>query len=369
MVDEIVDRYVAGEFEGEELERVRNYFLRSEARKEQLRFAVALRERASQAADAGGTGTVAATVVPFEPKSRWLVYLAIAASLIVAASIGYTLYRGFQFQSDLNNGLVALNTAYRQERPVEARLSNLDYAPFSVQRGGTPRVDYVQRDLAGTLLMKAATDTPNAASHRALGQYYLAEREIDKAIDQFNTALAIDPYDAKTHINLGAALLEKGKQETGEPLSRSVENFSRSLEHLNEGLKLDNTLLEGYFNRALVYQYMMLPREAEAAWRDYLQRDPNSQWSEEAKRNLKRLEESNSQKSATIDDALKEFREARVWNRSEPAIASRRISCSVTVKRRRPFETTSPLRVAAQTRRSRSSRNQSSPKPLTNTQQ
>jgi CHAT domain-containing protein/lipoprotein NlpI len=320
MVDEIVDRYVAGEFEGEELERVRNYFFRSEARKEQLRFAVALRERESRAADVERTATGASTVVPFEPKRRSLVpYLAIAASLIVAASIGYTLYRGFQFQTDLDHGLVALNTAYRQERPVEARLSNLDYAPFIVQRGGTPRVDYVQRDLAGTLLMKAATDTPNAASHRALGQYYLAEREIDKAIDQFNTALAIDPYDAKTHINLGAALLEKGKQETGKPLSRAVENFSRSLEHLNEGLKLDNTLLEGYFNRALVYQYMMLPHEAEAAWRDYLQRDPNSQWSEEAKRNLKRLEESNSQKSATIDDALEEFREARAAGNDDDA--------------------------------------------------
>jgi tetratricopeptide (TPR) repeat protein len=238
--------------------------------------------------------------------------VAIAVGLIFAASIGLTLYRGFQFQSALDQGLVALNSAYRQERPLEARISNLDYAPLTNQRGGTPRVDYVQRDLAGTLLMKAVTDTPNASSHRALGQYYLAERQVDKAIDQFNLALAIDPYDAKSHVNLGAALLEKGKQDAGKPVgSQAVEIFSRSLEHLNESLKLDNTLLEGYFNRALVYQYMMLPREAEGAWREYLQRDPSSQWSEEAKRNLKSLEENNNRKSQTIDDAFEEFRVAR----------------------------------------------------------
>ena len=150
--------------------------------------------------------------------------------------------------------------------------------------------------------MKAATDNPGVTSLRALGQYYLAERQADKAIDQFNAALALDPNDAKSHLNLGAALLEKGKQDAGKPLGSSgVENFSRSLEHLNQGLLLDNTSLEGYFNRALVYQYMMLPDDAEAAWRDYLQRDPNSQWAAEAKRNLKSLEESNNRKLATMN--------------------------------------------------------------------
>ena len=309
LVDEIIDQYVAGEFEGEDLERVRNYFFQTDARKEQLRFALALRER--NAGSRGGERSE--TVVPFEPKRRSLIpLLAIAAALVVALSIGFTLYQGFQYQSDVNEGLAALNSAYRQERPVEARLFDLEYAPFPNQRGGTPRVDYVQRDLAATLLIKAATDNQGVTSLRALGQYYLAERQFDKAIDQFNAVLVLDPNDAKSHLNLGAALLEKGKQDAGKPLgSSAVENFSRSLEHLNKGLLLDNTSLEGYFNRALVYQYMMLPGDAEAAWREYLQRDPDSQWAEEAKRNLKSLEESNNRKLATVDDVLTEFGDAR----------------------------------------------------------
>jgi len=313
MVDEIIEQYVAGEFSGEELDRVRNYFLQSEARQEQLRFALALRERKSRQAAAPSTATkTTATVTPFPPQRRSFVrYLAIAAGLIVMASVGFMVWRASRTPSDLDRGLVALNTAYRQERPVEARLSDLDYAPLPNQRGATPKVDYVQRDLASSLLLKAATDNPTAASRRALGQYYLVERQFDKAIDQFNAALAFDANDARSHINLGAALLEKGKLDSGKPDAKSVENFSRSLEHLNKGLELNSSSLEGYFNRALVYQYMMLPREAEAAWRDYLQRDPNSQWAEEAKRNLKSLEESNNRKALTVDDALNEFREAR----------------------------------------------------------
>lgn len=295
-VDEILDQYIAGEFAGDELERVRSHFFRSETRKEQLRFALALKERKSREEDDGRTGKViplpAGPSAPLAPSRRpWLTpYLKIAAVLVVAVGIGFIVFRMSRTPSDLDQGLVALNEAYRQERPVEARLSDLNYARRPNQRGETPSADYVKRDLAGSLLTKAASENPSAASHRALGQYYLTERKFDEAIDQFNQALALDPNDARTHINLGAALLEKGKQDISKPEgSRSVENFSRSLEHLNKGLQLDSSLLEGYFNRALVYQYMR-PRDAEAAWREYLQKDPDSPWAKEARDNLEELE-------------------------------------------------------------------------------
>lgn len=281
-VDEIIDQYVAGEFDGEELERVRTYFFRSEARQEQLRFARAM-EAQKTAAPASARST--ATVAQFQPRRRsYIPSLAIAATLIVAFGLGYyALYLSMRSHSRLDEGLVALNTAYGQQRPIEARLSDLKYAPFANQRsGGTPaNVDYVQRDRARELLRKEAADNPNAASHRALGQFYLAEKQFDNAINEFNAALAVDPNDAKSHFDLGAALLEKGKSD------RSSENFSRSLEHLNKGLQLDNSSLEGLFNRALVYEYMNQPREAEAAWREYLQKDPSSPWAEEAKQHLK----------------------------------------------------------------------------------
>lgn len=311
LVDEIIEQYLAGELQGEDLERVRNYFFKSERRKEQLRFAIALKEHKTRApvgaeVDAGSTSVV--TQLP-PPKRSLTPYLAIAAIFVVAIGVGFTIWRALQARSDLDQGLAAFNAAFREERPVEARLSNLNYAPFSNQRnGGNPKVDYMQQDLAARLLAKAVADDPSPLSHNALGQYYLAERQFDKAIDQFNKALALNQNDAKSHLDLGAALIEKGKLDQG---GKGIEDFSRSIEHLNKGLELDRKSLAGYFNRALAYQYMMLTREAEKAWQEYLQKDATSAWAEEAKRNLAKLEESSKRTLRTVDNSLARFREAR----------------------------------------------------------
>ena len=315
-VDDIIENYLAGDFEGEELERVRSYFFRSEARKEKLRLAIALEEYKHRPAanEKAETSEPSTSVVPFPPRRRSLTqYLAIAAVLLVTGSVGYLVWRSSRSNSDVDRGLVALNQAYRQERPIEARLSNFDYAPLPLQRGGKPKVDDTQLTLAGSLLAQAVAQKPSTASHNAFGQYYLAERQFDKALDQFNAALALDPNDANSHLNIGAALLEKGKFDSSKTDGggKAIEELSRSIEHLNKGLQLNNASLEGYFNRALAYQYMSLAREAEAAWKEYLQKDSNSPWAEEAKRNLKTLEENNKRNSRTIDDSLKQFREAR----------------------------------------------------------
>src|SRR5205085_5770218 len=46
IVDEITDQYVNGEFEGEECERVQQYFLKSPERRAKAQFAAALIDRA-----------------------------------------------------------------------------------------------------------------------------------------------------------------------------------------------------------------------------------------------------------------------------------------------------------------------------------
>ncbi|HEU4765903.1 MAG TPA: CHAT domain-containing protein [Pyrinomonadaceae bacterium] len=309
------------------MEQVRRYFFKSDARKEKLRLAIALEERKSRVANERATASDASTpnqqssshaanVTPFPPRRRSLTpQLAIAAMLLVTLGIGFFAWREWrsgQSNSDVDRGLVALNQAFQQERPIEARLSNLDYAPLSTQRGATAKVNDAQRTLAASLLATAVTEKPSTASHNALGQYYLAERQFDKALAQFNAALALDPNDATSHLNLGAALLEKGKLDSNKPdRGKALEDLSRSIDHLNKGLQLNSAALEGYFNRALAYQYMSLTREAEAAWKEYLQKDSSSPWAEEARSNLQRLEDSNKRNSRTIDEKLKQFREAR----------------------------------------------------------
>lgn len=295
VANEITDDYIAGKFEGEELKRVEELFFKSTRRRDKLKFALALKQQK-----------------PLK-KRNWLKHLAIAASVILAVTVGIYVWRAASNNNnaDLNKGLAALQSAFREERPLEARLSDFSYAPLSNQRGEPTRVDYVQRDRAGSLLLNAAAEHPNAASLHALGKYYLAERQLDKAIDQFKAALKLDPNQQKIHSDLGAALMEKGKAAAQSAPGQGTEAFAESLDHLNKALELDGSLLEAYFNRALLYQYMMTPREAEASWKEYLKRDGNSPWAEEARRNLALLEQSGRKTSWNTGNALRDFLDAR----------------------------------------------------------
>lgn len=306
LANEITDQYTAREFEGEELERVEKYFFKSTERRNKLRFALALNERKKlplKEPKKGGPGG---------GKSPFTSYLAIAASIVLVAGASFGVWRVFFYQPDLNKGLVALRLAFSKERPLEARLSDFNYAPLPNQRGGPSKVDYLQRDIAFSLLPKEVSENPSAPSHHALGQYYLAEHKFDQAIDQFNKALGLDPNNAKIHSDLGAALLEQGKiQSSGPDKGKELETFARSLGHFNRALELYNSLLEAHFNRALVSQHMMPSQQAQAAWREYLQRDASSPWADEARRNLKLLEENGRRTSWNTSDALRNFLDAQ----------------------------------------------------------
>jgi len=124
LVDEITDDYIAGKFAGEDLEQVEQYFLKSNARRNKLKFALALKKQKA-ARDSGKGGK----------KSSFMRYLAIAASVIVLAVGGFYLWRVQSRDAELNHGLASLQSAFREERPFEARISKLDYAPYLATRG------------------------------------------------------------------------------------------------------------------------------------------------------------------------------------------------------------------------------------------
>jgi CHAT domain-containing protein len=208
--------------------------------------------------------------------------------------------------------MLALQAAYRDQRPLEARIVGLNYAPALTLRGA-PKFDYVQRDRAASLIQNAANENRNATSLHQLGQLYLTEGKFDKAIEHLEAALALSPQDSAIHSDLGTALLEKGKtQLTDSDQGKAVELFGKSLTHLTKALEPDNTRLEALFNRALLYSYLALPEKAEQDWRQYLERDPNSQWANEARERLKSIEETRKKTSQTQADVFDEFTKA--WN-------------------------------------------------------
>jgi hypothetical protein len=127
-VDEIIDRYVAGKFSDAEIERVRNYFLKSSERQAKLRFALALKEHKSRRSSQKGA--------PKGSKTRsFTPYLAIAASVLAILGIGVFVWRSLKPAPSLNEGLVALQQAFDKERPVEGRVSDFNYVPLPNQRG------------------------------------------------------------------------------------------------------------------------------------------------------------------------------------------------------------------------------------------
>jgi CHAT domain-containing protein len=298
---------VEGELPAEEREQLEKHFLKTSARQDKLRFALALKKQKAEY-----------RTRKFRTRRFFTIYLPIAASVLLVIGLG--VWWKFFYQSDLNKGLIALQTAYREQRPLEARLSGFSYAPTVEQRGGAEKIDYLQRDRAAALLLSEANDNPGAKSYHAVGKYYLAQRQFDKAIEQFEAALKLDPQNASIHSDLGAALLEQGKIYNSEPeQGRAIQTFARSLEHLNKALELDASLSEALFNRALLYQYMMLPKRAAEDWQKYLQQDPNSKWADEARQHLRRLE-GPDRSSRNEEKSLRDFfsayelkDDARAW--------------------------------------------------------
>jgi CHAT domain-containing protein/Flp pilus assembly protein TadD len=215
-------------------------------------------------------------------------------------------------QSPGNDGMLALQEAYREQRPFEARIFGWNYAPASSLRGA-PRVDYVQRDRAASILQNAVNERRDATTLHQLGQFYLAERQFDKAIDQLEAASSLSPNDPSIQSDLGTALLEKGKtQLTDSDQGKAAELFAKSLTHLTKSFELDNSHLEALFNRALLYGYLGLPEKAEQDWRLYIEKDPNSKWTSEANDHLKSIEDARKKTSQTPNETFDEF--TKDWN-------------------------------------------------------
>jgi CHAT domain-containing protein/Tfp pilus assembly protein PilF len=340
--DEMVEEYVQGELSESDRVKFEASFLSTPEGRQQVTYARALSqyvkdpspspdvrvgigeeqvadERTAQRPSAGGPpaeGPGAEEPATESKASRpawWrrpelAPYLRLAAAVVVVLSVGLGAWRLFIYQSEVTKGTAALAYAYRDQRPLEARISGFNYAPVATTRGSDQKVDRTARNLAESVLLEAVLKHPNAATHHAAGRLYLAEKKFDEAIEQFEGALKLDPNNAQLHSDYGAALMEQAKfaQSAGEP-GQALENRAKALGHFTIAHDLNNALLEALFNRALCYQYLMLPRQAEEDWQEYLRRDPNSNWAVEARAKLRELEEKDNKVTQTQEHLYQEF--------------------------------------------------------------
>jgi len=321
VVNEITDDYIAGRFEGPELDQVEDHFFKSADRRNKLQFALALKKRKSDLSK-DDKGLI----------KRWFnPYLAIAASLLFVVG-GFYIWRLATNNARLNDGLTALQSAFRDERPLEARLSGFAYAPFPDLRGSpaTQKIDQNELGRAELTLLDALKKNPTPAVHHGLGKVFLAKKEFDRAINEFDEALKNDPKNPQLYSDLGAAWLEKAKIDLEKAKAnpqdssggKGMEELGRSLERLNQALKVNPNLLEALFNRALCRQWLNYDQQAQDDWREYLKRDSSSRWAEEARQKLKLLETTDKKISQRKDQLLNDFLAAYSASNDEAAWAA-----------------------------------------------
>jgi CHAT domain-containing protein/Tfp pilus assembly protein PilF len=300
--ENFIQDYIDGNLDKPERERFESCFLNSEENRQKVKFAAALRRYVNETA----TDRQLQKKPDFFSSLKAFFSSPVPAALAVLTIVGVFgvfAWRNFSNRSDV---LVALNKAYKTERPIESRISDFDYAPTKNTRGAGDKTNNIESELAKTLALKAVSENLTAENLQSLGRVYLTEKEFAKAIEQLTKAAKIAPENAKIHNDLGVALMEKAKRlDEGK-----LENLAKSNEEFAKAIELDKNLLDAYFNQALCIQELNLPNQAKEAWQKYLELDPNSQWSEEARKNLQILE---TQKpiSKTKEEILQEFLQAK----------------------------------------------------------
>ena len=114
IVDEITDQYVNGEFEGEECERVQQYFLKSPERRAKAQFAAALIDRA-------GAGQQKMIEMPARRERWWFPqsvafrFAATAAIAVIAFGLAYLAFRDGSAPKNFAFLELAISSSERRE--------------------------------------------------------------------------------------------------------------------------------------------------------------------------------------------------------------------------------------------------------------
>jgi CHAT domain-containing protein len=302
--DELIEDYLDGTLERMEADGFETRLRNSSELRQKVALVKGLRKFAARDERTAKTTS--------EPR-RWTFFrpsfaLRFAAVAVVFAFVGVIVWQYAVHQSEADVALARLQRSVAGQRVAEGRTSlQTAYAPLIVTRGaeqpaGTPNREFLSAKAA---LLKAVADDPdNAGVHHSLGLMYLAEGDLTNALGELKEAEKLGLNNAAIFSDIGTAYLERSSRPSA-PDER-IRDRALALEYTEKSLSVDPSRIETLFNRALVLEAMDLTLQARQAWRDYLARDPNSEWAAEARRRLERLDSSESG-IRTPDDVLKDF--------------------------------------------------------------
>jgi CHAT domain-containing protein len=321
--DELIQYYADGKLGGAEKEAFEARFLTSKDSLEQIKFARVFRNYLDDQ-------PVPRVILPVKrsifarlfsfPSSQLIGGTGSGSSLRLAGAVGLTailvVFSSFfawnwYANYGVRQGLAALNKAYEHERPLESRVSGLNYAPYYRLRSGEDsQVDKNEVE-------RAKRQIVDSGDPFLLGNLYLTQKDFDAAIQQLKKALLKDPKNAEIYSNLGVAYLEKGQAEEDKGIRfrmtvQAYDNFEKALQ-----IKPD--LQPALFNKARCLEALPLVNQAKEAWEEYLKHDGTTKWATEARDRLRELEEQTSQEKRDANNFQQAFLDAAAAGRDDEA--------------------------------------------------
>jgi tetratricopeptide (TPR) repeat protein len=280
--DELINEYVFGLLDDTDAQSFRATLAANPERGFKLELTQALREKAlaRNLTTIPDKPSFLASLIRLFRQPQYAGALALLLIAVVLAAV-YFSRRGNPDE------LAELHSIYQKARPTEARISDFSYAPLPQLRGAPEPADQKRLRLMEIKLIEATEKDPNAQAHHALGVFDLTQQKYPEAVKEFLSALKFDDQNARIHNDLGSAHFQLAKN-SGQ--KKDFVELAQSLEEFTKATELDGNLLEALFNKSLALQeFGTMPRQARESWTLYLQKDPSSQWAEEARKNLARL--------------------------------------------------------------------------------
>lgn len=226
---------------------------------------------------------VAAEATPFVTRRSLAGALAAAAAVIAVVAAPSFVRPWFERDS----GLVNLVSSVGEQRSVLGRLTGgFPHAPLGAssaggQDGRTAGTDRVL--LTAGKIRESFGERETPSQLHALGVSQLLEARYDDAAQSLLAASREQPANARYLSDVAAVQLERAR------LGLRPDDLPRALAAADRARRLDPSLNEAWFNRALAVSALSLNAEATAAWTEYLKRDGTSPWATEARTRLKEL--------------------------------------------------------------------------------
>lgn len=114
--------------------------------------------------------------------------------------------------------------------------------------------------------------------HFQKGVGYINEGDYQKAIEEFNWALSIDPKYVNAYCGIGIAYLNQKK-------------YKEAIEALEKAITLDPQKAIAYYLLGMAYEEIMNYERAISAWNKFLALNPEGKHAERVRKHMKRLEE------------------------------------------------------------------------------